>query len=427
MASLVERLQRSEHWPAEQLRDSQLEQLRALLVHAVTRSPLHRQRLGLTPQAAARIDWPAWRALPTLPRPVLQRQLDALRARTVPAAHGTLLSHSTTGSTGHPLSVVATQWCQFVYGALTLREHRWHRRDPSGRLLVVRAKGQEGDYPDWGVPVAELHATGPLRIVSLKHSVREQLRHIAQFDPHYLLTYASNAHALAVEAMAHGVRLPSLREVRVFAELPRPDLTAMVQRAFGATCQDVYSAEETGPIAAQCPQHGSYHVHAESVLVEILDEHGHACAPGQLGQVVVTALHNFATPLLRYELGDFAAIGGPCACGLTLPVLARIAGRSRNMLLFPDGSRRWPAFPGAIWLQFPAIRQVQLVQTAIDTVEVRMEADRDLDQAESDRLCCDLRERLGWPYALHLRRVECIRPPGVYKMEDFLNLVEPQA
>jgi hypothetical protein len=70
---------------------------------------------------------------------------------------------------------------------------------------------------------------------------------------------------------------------------------------------------------------------------------------------------------------------------------------------------------------------VQLVQTALDTVEVRMESDRDLDAAERERLCRSVRERLVWPHRLRLCRVERIRAAGSHKLEDFMSLVEPPA
>lgn len=61
----------------------------------------------------------------------------------------------------------------------------------------------------------------------------------------------------------------------------------------------MYSANEVGYIALQCPRTEVYHVLSEGALVEVLDEHGQACAPGAIGRVVVTPLHNFAMPLFR--------------------------------------------------------------------------------------------------------------------------------
>ena len=188
---------------------------------------------------------------------------------------------------------------------------------------------------------------------------------------------------------------------------------------------DVYSAEETGPIAAQCPEYGSYHVHDETVLLELLDEEGGPVAPGTPGRVVVTVLHNFAMPLLRYELGDYAVWGPPCSCGRTLPVLARIAGRQRNMLVHPDGSRHWPSFPARLWLPHPAIRKVQLVQTAVDHVEVHLVLDRNLAASEQAQIGSTLAGHMRWPGSFSFHRVPRIGRDGSHKFEDFISRLAP--
>ena len=109
----------------------------------------------------------------------------------------------------------------------------------------------------------------------------------------------------------------------------------------------MYSSQEFGYIALQCPDAHTYHVQSEAVYVEILDGPGGPCRPGEVGRVVISTLHNYATPLLRYEMGDYAETGGDCVCGRTLPVLNRIVGRERNMWIMPNGQRMWPVFPPA--------------------------------------------------------------------------------
>ena len=424
LRGLGEHLAESEHWSRERMRSSQLRQLRVLAAHAVRHVPHYRERLGLDVDSASRLDWDDWAALPTLARATVQQQGERLLAETYPPAHGVVQWHHTTGSTGMPLRIAGTEFLQTVYAALTLRDHRWHARDASGRLAIVRAGAREGDFDTWGAPVAGICETGPTRVLDVRRSLDDQLARLREFDPHYLLTYASNAHALARHAAASGVELASLRQIRVFGELPRPDLAPICGEVFGALVSDVYSAEETGPIASQCAEQGSYHVHAEALLLEVLDDAGRECALGEMGRVVVTPLHNFAMPLLRYELGDYAVRGAACACGRTLAVLARIAGRRRNMLRLPDGSTHWPSFPATVWLPFPAIRRVQLAQTALDAIEVRFEASRDLDDAERERLTAALAERLGWPLRFELRRVPRIGRDDDYKFEDFVSLLD---
>ena len=111
--------------------------------------------------------------------------------------------------------------------------------------------------------------------------------------------------------------------------------------AWGVPLSDMYSGREVGYLALQCPQHDHYHVMSEGNFLEVLGDDGRPCQPGETGRVVVTTLHNYVMPLIRYEIGDFAEVGEPCPCGRGLPVLTRILGRQQNMLTLPTGESRW--------------------------------------------------------------------------------------
>jgi phenylacetate-CoA ligase len=86
--------------------------------------------------------------------------------------------------------------------------------------------------------------------------------------------------------------------------------------------------------------------------------------------VVATALHNFATPLIRYDVGDWAEVGPPCPCGRGLPTLRRILGRTRNRMVLPDGRARW-ALTGSIRFGDLPVAQAQLVQHSRERLELR--------------------------------------------------------
>ena len=185
-------------------------------------------------------------------------------------------------------------------------------------------------------------------------------------------------------------------------------------------CQDSYSSEEAGYIALQCPL-GAYHVQAENVLVEILDENGNACAPGEIGRVVITTLHNFAMPLIRYAIGDYARAGRPCACGRGLPVLQQILGRQRNMIRLPDGSQHWPSFPEDKGVSIEPVRQIQVVQKKLDEILLRVVSPRPLSSVEAAKLIEAFRDTLGFPYRIAIERVESIPRGRNFKFEDFVS------
>jgi phenylacetate-CoA ligase len=186
---------------------------------------------------------------------------------------------------------------------------------------------------------------------------------------------------------------------------------------------DLYSANEVGYLALQCPEHGRYHEQAESLLLEVLDEAGRPCGPGSTGRVVVTALWNYAMPLIRYEIGDYAEVAGPCPCGRGLPALGRILGRTRNMIALPTGERIWPSLGVASMRSLAPILQCQIVQHALDRLEARLVVERPLTPAEEGRIRANLLKKLPCPMGIELSYPERIERGPTWKFEEVRSLL----
>jgi phenylacetate-CoA ligase len=216
-----------------------------------------------------------------------------------------------------------------------------------------------------------------------------------------------------------------LREVRTVGETLTPELRAACEAAWNVPIVDTYSSQELGYLALQCPESGFYHVMAESVFVEILAADGTPCAPGDTGRVVATSLHNVAMPLIRYELRDYAEAGGPCRCGRGLPTIARILGRTRNMVRLPGGAQRWPLVGFGRFRDIAPIRQYQFVQRTREAVEARFVTDRPLTGEEEARLAGVIQAALGYPFRLTFTYFEGEIPRGPGgKFEEFVSEVE---
>ena len=121
-------------------------------------------------------------------------------------------------------------------------------------------------------------------------------------------------------------------------------------------------------------------------MVEVLDQYGRPCATGETGRLVITDLHNLGTPLVRYEIADYAEVGAPCACGRGLPVLTRIAGRVRNMLVTADGKRYWPLLGSRKFIEVAPVLQHQVVQKSYQLLEARLVSAAPLDASQEARL-----------------------------------------
>src|SRR5262249_42566565 len=154
----------------------------------------------------------------------------------------------------------------------------WHERDMRGRLVAIRSGRYRPDplavhdLPTWGLTSPLLYSTGPMTLFYHTMPLPLQAELLEARSPHYLLTYPSNARVLSRYARGRPLHLPDLRAVHTYGEPLTPDVRVACQKTWGVPVQDVYSCEEMGFIALQCPTHEHYHVQAESVLVEILDE-----------------------------------------------------------------------------------------------------------------------------------------------------------
>ena len=425
--ALQYQLQHSQWWPPDVVREHQFRQLQALLSHACGTVPFYGDRLGEAGFAPDRPLGPdTWARIPLLGRAETQEAGKALLSTRVPAAHGKTYTLSTSGSTGRPVMVTGTAVAQVFWHAFTVRDHLWHRRDMTKKLAVIRAFSEgKATYPKgtparyWGSANSSAFASGPSAALSITTTVENQSLWLERENPEYLLTYPSNLLLLARHFRERDMTLPNLRGVETFAEVLQPEVREACREAWDVPVVDMYSAQETGYIALQCPDHEHYHVQAESALVEILNDQGGACGPGETGRVVVTPLHNFAMPLIRYEIGDFAEVGEPCSCGRGLPVLRRIVGRVRNTLTLPSGDKLWPSFPAKLFLAVAPVKQYQLIQRRPDEIEVTLVVDETLTGDQEERLREALNKRLGHPFAYRFTYVDEIPRSAGGKYEDF--------
>jgi phenylacetate-CoA ligase len=110
-----------------------------------------------------------------------------------------------------------------------------------------------------------------------------------------------------------------------------PGLKSELETHFGCPVLDVYSMNETRFIAVKTEI--GWEIAPPDLYVEILDEVGRTCAPGEHGEITLTGGRNPFLPLLRYRTGDFAALE---FSGET-PVLVNFTGRPPIFFLATDG------------------------------------------------------------------------------------------
>jgi len=424
-------LEDSQWWKPDHLQQKQLEQFGLLAAHAWRHSPFFRSRFD---QSGLNTGQPwtseAFATIPLLTRAELMQQAENIHCRALPPGHGAIHKIQTSGSTGQVVTVLRTEVTQLMWLALAMRDHLWHQRNFSLTLAVIKALTPSMDDPviasrtGWGHPATLLLETGPSYAQPLAMDVAQQVEWLKRRDPHYLLTYPSNLNALLDHFESGGGFPPALRQVRTIGETLSADTRERCRKLGGIEVVDMYSSQEAGIIALQCPVSGHYHVQSESLLVEVLNDGGRPCRPGEIGRIVITDLHNFATPIIRYEIRDYAEVAPPCPCGRGLLTLARIMGRRRNMVVFPNGARHWPLVGSHGFSEVAAVKQYQAVQHALDDIEVKLVVEYPLSGEQEARLTTIIRRALGHEFPLRFSyfQEELPKTSGG-KFEEFISLI----
>jgi len=374
--ALLARAQRRLRVSPQRLRAIQLRMLRGVLTRAFERVPLYREKFeksGVQPADLVTLE-----DLARFPITEKDEMRDAFPAGCV--ATGTDLARcriqQTSGSSGQCMEIALDPrsddaravFTQRVYG---LHGFRFWRRMAYLFPYELPLRRNLGLYRN-------LH-------VSTQLPPRQVLERLRAWRPHLLAATPSDLFELC-DAVGDDLRELALRAVCVHSEPLSRDERRHLEARFGCPVAANYYCNEVWALAAEC-RHGALHQFPDSAVLEIVDDAGRPAAPGHVGNVLVTSLHNRVQPFIRYRLGDLASwetSSELCGCGLTLPRLRALEGRDDDYLLHPDGRRIPPskltvavkspcfAHPGA-----QVYRDYRITQDAVDHVRVQVVPGRD--------------------------------------------------
>jgi phenylacetate-CoA ligase len=210
-------------------------------------------------------------------------------------------------------------------------------------------------------------------LISPKLPIADIIAAINARRPHVIKSFGRLIGHLFRHATERGAPLHRPRLVVYGGDLMPDADRRLIEEHFGIPVYSTYQSCEFLRVAHQCERRAGFHVNVDQVAVRVVDATGRDVAPGQSGEVVVSGLVNRATVLLNYRLGDRATLGGqPCACGRTLPVLSSIDGRSEDLLVRADGECVHETVVLPRLYAVPGVRNVQVVQHAIDRVDATL-------------------------------------------------------
>jgi phenylacetate-coenzyme A ligase PaaK-like adenylate-forming protein len=405
--AFFETLLETERFSERQLHDYQARLIGPLFRHAEANTGFYRGRL---PTGAIDVAGPEWLAVPTINRETLATHLDSIRAERMPEHHGMLKPMQSGGSTGTPVQVVLSDLESISQIVHTYRMFAAYGFDQSLPLFMIRNRQMGAGRTDrlvfrkWGFPWRDEEQLGDRIQIKMTTPVDEQLDRLSAKAPAYVNTLPLNTLRLGRAARNRETR-PAIPFLISVADFLGDEVKALAERSFGSRVINILSSTEGGVIAIQCPDSPNLHLQSETVLVEVLADDGQPCRAGEAGEIVVTPMYNYASPLIRYRTGDYVVKGGPCVCGRSNPTIERILGRRQHMFCFPDGSRRQPAIDRIGISDLIGHESWQFVQTGRDTAELCFEPSPQLTRGTAEAIRKSLMTAVDSALSVSLRGV----------------------
>ena len=404
----LESLEASQWWSAEQIQELQNAKLRRLIAHVYENTPFYRQVMderGLTPSDIQTTDDLV--KLPIVDKKIISRYYDTLlRDHSIPRRE--LIHANSSGSTGELLHYWTTKSQKAKKWAGLFRWWRMAGYEFGDPYVSLQLAGNQG-FKGW--PLA-----GRLEWLLLKHHwlsardaaddevVRRYVENLRRWRPKLFRSYASNLFYLARRMQALGLH----------ASIPALSTTGdTLSQAMRETIEEVFAPgrvfNEYGgdgmQIAGECEYHDGMHINAEMIVVEIIRD-GERVPDGELGEVVLTNLEATATPFIRYNIHDVAALThDPCGCGRGLPRISQLEGRLTDIFITPDG--RWLTSHHTAFLRnFPAIEAFQIIQKKPDHVVVKLVTNEKFSLADETAIIETFHELLGPSCRVDIQQVE---------------------
>jgi len=368
----LSRYERFQRLPVADIQRYQFENLGRLLCHVYEKSAYYKEAFdmhGVHPSEIRGLEDMA--KLPYLTKNELVKRFDDI----VTTQPSILISQKTTGgSTGQAVTLLKNADALARERAATWRAYAWagvQIGDPQARF--------------WGTP---LHASQRLKYKLIdfvanrkrfsafninEQRLEEFYQQLVHFRPAYLYGYVSVIELFARFIRQHKYVLPdSVKCVITTSEVLSDGVRESIKSSLNLDVFNEYGCGEVGSVAHEC-EYGEMHVMEDNLILEIIPSVEDSAA----GEIVVTDLFNYATPLIRYKLGDYASISGKrCACGRTLKVIGNIHGRAYDCIQTEDGRVFHPEVMMYIFEEIKStvggIEQFQVVQETLSKLCIKI-------------------------------------------------------
>ncbi len=212
----------------------------------------------------------------------------------------------------------------------------------------------------------------------------KQLTLLQDFGSTILACTPSYAAYLAEALVEAGIDPKSLPlKIGIFGAEPwSEEMRVKIEAGLDIEAHDIYGLSEIiGPgVSNSCSFHHGLHIAEDHFVPEIINPDTlERMVPGETGELVFTTVTKEAMPLLRYRTRDLSSLNyEKCQCGRTNVRMAKIFGRSDDMLII-RGVNVFPSQVESVLLEIPEAKPHYMLivdrQGTMDTLEIQVEID----------------------------------------------------
>jgi phenylacetate-CoA ligase len=419
----LDMLEESQWWTEEKIITLQENKLRNLLEHAYHKVPyynrifkesglLNRQCIGIGDLCK----------LPILTKALIRDNFEDIKALDINKYKP--MANATGGSTGAPLKYFISKDLVAINWAGTYRGWGWAGYKLGDKRITLGGSSLVPNSKPTVLQIArqKLERNMPLTAVSLdSEKCSNYIRLIRKYNPQYIYGYPSAIYLLAEHCRIHGIEDISFDAVFSTAEMLLPQYRELIEDQFGCRVFDMCGSYDGGAQAMECEEHNGFHISAEKVIVEIVDDDGNPVEPGRTGRIIVTDLHNYAMPFIRYENGDIGSLSNEqCPCGRGLPLLESLEGRTADIIRLSNGT----SITGpAVTLIFKGcnVKQYQLVQTSHNQLVVNIVKGENYSEADECHFMRVLKHHAGDGVSVNVNYCDTIPVTRAGKYRFIIN------
>jgi phenylacetate-CoA ligase len=404
----------------------QTAQLYNLIKHAAERSTFWRQRIG-----ARKLSGVTLSSLPILERGTVTKQIVQEGPLLRPSDQIAVNNSSTSGSSGVPVRFFASGMNARYNHVRSVAQYFLEGRDLKlNRVQIdyvphLQKEGLKVTRSEaWLGPLSGFFGCGANKVIEYFRPDMKSFREELERDSiGYLVTAQWTMETLSQSIDLFALKCAGLRMWISVADAVDPGFRAALV-SHGVPVRSTYSAQEIGPIGFEC-EHlpGNYHVATSNVIVEVDSDQSYRLGPHTLGSVLVTHLHSYATPFIRYDIGDVASLAPECACGHLGPTLSNVFGRGKNLLKHRDGTIS-PFYLGeSLIAKLPEFREYRIRQTEIGMLVVEVGGRTNLNPNEQNAIMNLVKKQAGTEFQVEVRAIPEIDWGGRLKRLGFYNEV----